>query len=418
MDYKPLLNNDLSKNLFKPLVEIYEKSLHQYRCAGISDVKFAQLGIARVASSVKSGHDYLQKLADLNIADMSVDHFFKALKSPRRLKNLTSLNDLLSVPIKEAVTDPFATYSELANWEIFAVDGHYQEHACHDPIFVKGAQQSYAPTGHFFRLNLRTHHMSLMDTMRPDIKHGRKKEHDARIIQRATKDEIRYHTPKGKKVLLVWDKACVDYDSWNKLKYGSGTYFITLEKSNSAAEIMSNDRCDHSDLRNEGIVSDVLVGVGQATMRRITYTNPMDGKTYVYLTNELTLPAYLLVVFYKHRWDIEKVYYQFKTKFEERKSWATSLESKQAHATFECLLHNLLLILEVQLNEEEGIYDEQSEKINQGRKRPKPQGYINEIVQRASHRSLKLIRWLRNLLFTQTSWSHALKRLMSIWCLQ
>ena len=109
---------------------------------------------------------------------------------------------------------------------------------------------------------------------------------------------------------------------------------------------------------------------------------------------------------------------QFKTKFEERKSWATSLESKQAHATFECLLHNLLLILEVQLNEEEGIYDEQSEKINQGRKRPKPQGYINEIVQRASHRSLKLIRWLRNLLFTQTSWSHALKRLMSIWCLQ
>lgn len=416
-----LINNELSQRFFKPLIELYDQSQHQYNCKGVSDLAFAQLGISRVASAVSSGHDFVQKIADLSVTEMSVDHFFKALKSPRRLKNLSSLNDLLAQRLKQEIKDPFASFRELKNWEIYAVDGHYQEHACHDPMFVKNGKISYAPTGHFFRLNLRTHHLSLLDTMRPEynqaLQYGKKKEHDTTIIKRATKDEIRYQAPVGKKVLLVWDKACIDYETWGKLKKESGTYFITMEKANSAAEVTSKDQCDHADPRNKGIESDVSVRAGGQKLRRITYTNPMDKKSYVYLTNELNLPAYLLVSFYKHRWDIEKVYYQLKSKFNERKSWATSTEAKQAQATFECLLHNLLLLMEEYLQEVEGLYDEQSEKQNRGRKLMKPIGFINQIVQRASHRSLKLIRWLRNLLFTQASWSHALKRLHDIWCL-
>ena len=192
---------------------------------------------------------------------------------------------------------------------------------------------------------------------------------------------------------------------------------MTLEKSNSVAKVMSNDRCDHNDPRNEGIVSDVLVGVGQQTMRRITYTNPMDNKTYTYLTNELTLPAYLLVSFYKQRWDIEKAFYQFKSKFNERKSWASSLKAKQAHAVFECLLHNLLLVMECLLQDKEGLRDQQSEALEKGRKPDELKGFINTIVQRSTHRTLRFIRWLRNNLLARASWNRSMKRLAAIWCL-
>ncbi len=60
----------------------------------------------------------------------------------------------------------------------------------------------------------------------------------------------------------------------------------------------------------------------------------------------MTLPAHQLVIIYKCRWDIEKVFGELKGKMEERKSWASSPEAKRAHGQFECLAHNLTLLAE------------------------------------------------------------------------
>ena len=50
---------------------------------------------------------------------------------------------------------------------------------------------------------------------------------------------------------------------------------------------------------------DTSVGV---KLRRIVYENPADDKVYTYLTYDFTLPAGISVLFYKHRWDEEKVF--------------------------------------------------------------------------------------------------------------
>ncbi len=55
---------------------------------------------------------------------------------------------------------------------------------------------------------------------------------------------------------------------------------------------------------------------------------------------------------------IEKVFHQFKSKMEERKSWASSEEAKQAHGVFECLAHNLALLFELEIKERENLTDE------------------------------------------------------------
>ena len=125
--------------------------------------------------------------------------------------------------------------------------------------------------------------------------------------------------------------------------------------------------------------------------------------------------TYLIVAFYKHRWDIEKVYYQFKTKFEERKSWATSQTAKQAQATFQCLLHNLSLLIEEKVEREEDLTDEVAQALQKGRKRKPAKGFINKIVQRATHRTLRFIRWLRNSLRSQRSYSQSIARLATIY---
>ena len=69
-------------------------------------------------------------------------------------------------------------------------------------------------------------------------------------------------------------------------------------------EICSVNQLDGSDPSNEGVVSDHLVGTSNGVMlRRIVYINPEDGVTYTYLINDNTLPAYQIVLLYKHRWD-------------------------------------------------------------------------------------------------------------------
>lgn len=247
---------------------------------------------------------------------------------------MTSINQEIGEFMKEKVVDPFAPFPELAKFDFYAADGHYQRAACFDPK-PKEEGKSKVATGHFFRLNLRTDHLDHLDLSRP--KDGKKKDHDMTVIKRTERETWRNGAKKGRKVLNAWDKACIDYGLWWDLKC-HGIYFVTEEKSNSAAEQISTDILDRDDPRNEGVVSDYFVGrANGAQLRRVVYTDPRDNKTYTYITNEMTLPAWAIVLMYKQRWNIEKVFYQLKSKMEERKSWASSEEAKQAHGVFECL---------------------------------------------------------------------------------
>ena len=311
-------------------------------------------------------------LTDQGQAEIAPSHFFKSPQKPAPTRQHHLAQRPARRPDEAAgFADPYAQCEELDDWDIYAVDGHYHKAACFDPKSEnsKGELRAIA-TGHFFRMNMRTHHMSCLGMANPED--GKKKAHDMTVIKRSSAEQLRNGAPKGRKVMLIWDKACIDYRHWFKLKHTYGIYFVTLEKSNSAAEICSIDLVDRSDPRNEGIVSDHLVATSNGvTLRRIVYINPEDGVTYTYLTNDNTLPAYQIVLLYKHRWDIEKIFHQFKSKMDERKSWASSLDAKQSHAIFECLAHNLLLLFEQYLGQSEGLRDELEEKKQQGRARVK-----------------------------------------------
>ncbi len=244
----PQLDNEFSRRFFAPLIDVYPDSLRQYDCTEISDVHYAQLGVLRTLSSSLSGQEFLQHHAEQNVAEIDPGHFFKALKSGRRLANITSLNDLLAGPMTADVPDPYAQCRELDGWDLYAVDGHYHKAACFDPK-TSGSKESPSAiaTGHFFRANLRTHHLSCLDMVAPED--GKKKVHDMRVIKRSTAESLRYGGPKGRKVMLVWDKACIDYRLWYKLKHIHGIYFLTMEKSNSTAEICSPDMLDRTLVR-------------------------------------------------------------------------------------------------------------------------------------------------------------------------
>ena len=417
------LQTPTSRLFFKPLEEFYPDSERRYSCKVLSDLDYAVLGILRCLSSAKTGQEFLQEHAERGGRNENVDLYFKSLKSQRRFENVNSLNASFAPHMGQQVPDPFVSFSELSGYHFFAADGHYQTAACFDPqVETRKGLQKIA-TGHFFRLNLRNHHASYIDISRP--KDGKKKDHDANVINRSDIETLRYQAKTGEKVVYFWDKACIDYMTWYRLKQ-RGIYFATKEKSNSAMEILGENPVDYEDERNNGIISDNLVGNGNGAMlRRIVYQNPRDGKIHTYITNEMQLPAWAVALLYKHRWDIEKVFDQFKNKMEEKKSWASDPIAKKSHALFECLAHNLSLIFEVLIKEQEGLSDEVETVKNKGRQatRTNREGqrlgpksnFINEVVQRASQRTLRYLRWLRNWLYIEAPWSHALDRLAYVW---
>jgi IS4 transposase len=158
-------------------------------------------------------------------------------------------------------------------------------------------------------------------------------------------------------------------------------------------------------------------------MREITFCNPCDGAVYVYLTSEMTLEPGVLVLFYKTRWEIEKVFDETKTKLQEKKSWATSTTAKEMQSHFVSIVHNFLLLLQDwhQLHgvkntaeikrrlERQTLQKDKLKKTNQSLP------LVYSMLERLTQASFKLIRWLRVHWHRPTSLHHALAQLQHLY---
>jgi len=401
--------------LIAPLVAAYKLSERQYHCTELTDLDFLEMGVVRVLSDSKTGRDFVQRHADHGRKEVSVDLFFKAIKSARRLTNASSVNLALAPLMSARCDDPFLAIKELDSFAIYAGDGHYHGAAAHDKKLAsnRGEFRKY-PTGHFFMLDLRTHHMRHIATAEQGG--TRKSEHDMRVIKRTAVDTLRGGQPKGRKVIMAWDPAGIDFSYWQKVKSSYGLYFISREKQNMSFTVVSEREFDVNAAENTGVISDEIVvpSGGGGKFRRVTYVDTTDGTVYTYITTEMTLPPWVIVLIYKHRWDIEKVFDEFKSKLYERKSWASSVTAKTAHAQFLCLVHNLMILLEDLILRELGVENDKEADRKQTRKESalkRGASFIATALQRFTVRPLKFIRWLRNFTYCEAPWDHAIERL-------
>lgn len=412
--------SDVFTRFFHPVLDAYAHSKRRYLCHEITDCDFLELGVLRAISDSKTGRDFLQRHGDHGRKQVEVDLFFKALKSGRRLENTISINERIAAAMRQSCPDPLADIAELENYAVYAGDGHFHAAAVHDHKFFsgKGEKKKY-PVGHFFVLNLRTHHLAHLTVGEQSSR--RVKEHDMHAIKRQETDALRQGAPKGTKVIMVWDKAGIDFGYWQKVKRSAGLYFISREKENMDLQRMGNISFDRNDSRNDGVVADEFVGPGSsggAMLRRVTYLDPVQGNRYVYITTEMNLPPGIIALLYKHRWDIEKVFDELKNKLYEKKAWASSAIAKTQQAQFLCLAHNLLTLLEEMLRKDEGIKNEPERRRKQRRleKAIKRGGnYVATTLQRFTVRCLKFIRWVRNFVYQEAAWEHAVTRLRQIY---
>jgi hypothetical protein len=373
-------------------------------------------GVDRVLSQARSGRDFLQTFQMFWRRELQVGPYFETLASARRLAMVAECSGLLRRRVDACRPSPLDAFESLASFDLYAGDGHYLEHATHDPMIG----ETRWPTGHFFALNLKS--QSLFPLMLADLA-GRKKEHDARALKRQSVAMLRQGAGKGRKVLWVWDKAGVDLPFWQERK-ASGIYFLSLRKAGMCLEVEQERAIDFAQPINQGVTGDRVVKDRRGLrVREITFCNPCDGQVYVYLTSEMTLEPGLLVLLYKTRWEIEKVFDETKTKLQEQKSWATTTTAKQMQSHFVALVHNLLLLVQ-DLHQHQGV--ENVAEIQRKQKRLKQQEaelekthrtlpLIYKTLQRFTQAAFKLIRWLRAHWHQPTSLPQALLQLRSLY---
>ncbi len=430
MAYHKQPTSPVITKLLAPLLDAYSGSMRKYACTVLGDLNFLETGISRCISAVTSGRDFLQQHGDNGREDIELTLFFKALKSARRLANLASVNLNVAGLMRSRLADPLAEIEALSDFDIYAGDGHFHEAACHDPHKLKrpksakkkanGDRQKRAKklqTGHFFMIGMRDHHLRhhALAERRP----GGGNEHDMHALKRVGAKALRFGAKAGRKVMIVWDRACIDFGFWEEAKR-LGIYFISREKVNMKIEVIGlTPHFDRADPRNAGVTADELVGPGGggSMLRRVTYISA-KGVIYKYLTTEMKLTAWVIVLLFKQRWDIEKVFDEVKNKMLERKSWASSKTAKEIHANFVCLTHNLMILLEDDIEKKEGI-DNAPERERKSKRLAEAKGsgagYVATVMQRFTVRSVKFVRWLRNFIYRETAWSDALIRLAKIY---
>ena len=87
------LEHTVRDRFFAPAEDALSKSNHARSCPAFTDTEHLHAGVGRVVEQVQSDRDWVQRLVLFIGKVVSVTCFFQSLKSKRRLKLLTDINE-------------------------------------------------------------------------------------------------------------------------------------------------------------------------------------------------------------------------------------------------------------------------------------------------------------------------------------
>lgn len=148
------------------------------------------------------------------------------------------------------------------------------------------------------------------------------KEHDRKFL---------YHLKLAANSWLVFDKAYTVYHQFAKWT-NEKIWFVTRMKDNADYHV-TKVLVDKTKKKSvSGVLKEQYITVAvkqngkevqRLKLRRITFKTK-EGKVYVFVTNNFTLPASQIATIYKNRWMIELLFKQIKQNFPLRYFWGNS----------------------------------------------------------------------------------------------
>jgi hypothetical protein len=157
----------------------------------------------------------------------------------------------------------------------------------------------------------------------------------------------------------VMDRGYLDYGRLYGM-HERGAFFVTRAKSNTRTRRIYSASVEKS----TGIICDQTVAFsGQrarvsypAYLRRIRFKEPETGKTLVFLTNNMTLPAMTIAALYRNRWQVELFFKWIKQHLRIKKFLGNSPNAVKTQIWCAISTYVLIAIVKKELKLEASLY--------------------------------------------------------------
>lgn len=167
------------------------------------------------------------------------------------------------------------------------------------------------------------------------------KEHDRKFL---------YHIKLPANSFLVFDRAYNLYGQFTKWT-NEKIWFVTRMKANALYHVTKviEDKTRRKNVK--GVLKEQYITIGykadiqeqRLKLRRITFRAD-DGKEFIFITNNFSLPAQQIALIYKYRWMIELLFKQIKQNFPIRYFWGES-ENAIKTQVYCVLIAQLLMVV-------------------------------------------------------------------------
>jgi hypothetical protein len=159
--------------------------------------------------------------------------------------------------------------------------------------------------------------------------------------------------------IYVMDRGYLDFARLHAL-HQAGAFFVTRAKSNLNAHRVYSAPTE----RSTGVICDQTTALdGYYTrrdypehLRRIRFRDPETGKTLVFLTNQMTLPALTICDLYKSRWQVELFFKWIKQHLRIKRFYGTSENAVNTQIWIAVSVYVLVAILRKRLGLEASLY--------------------------------------------------------------
>ena len=159
--------------------------------------------------------------------------------------------------------------------------------------------------------------------------------------------------------IYVMDRGYVDFARLHRLHL-AGAFFVTRAKSNLKAHRVYSAQTD----RSTGILCDQTIALDgfyskqdyPAHLRRVRFNDSETGKSLVFLTNQMILPAATICALYKSRWQVELFFKWIKQHLRIKQFFGTSENAVKTQIWIAVSVYVLVAIVRKKLNLDVSLY--------------------------------------------------------------
>jgi len=159
--------------------------------------------------------------------------------------------------------------------------------------------------------------------------------------------------------IYVMDRGYVDFARLHRLHL-AGAFFVTRAKSNLKAHRVYSAQMG----RSAGILCDQTIALDgfytkqdyPTHLRRVRFNDPDTGKSLVFLTNQMHLPAATICALYKSRWQVELFFKWIKQHLRIKQFFGTSENALKTQIWIAVAVYVLVAIVRKKLNLNVSLY--------------------------------------------------------------